>query len=369
MLLVLAISLALSTQAMPQHSETMTDAQNAGLRGNVKTCTEEQISFAIQGQPERKVSTTTEYTPDGKLLSSRTLYSEGSEYSFSRTYDAQGRLIKQVSGSSGQKPSEKIYKYDDKGRLLTWTIDGKASDTTYSYDDSGHKTAVQRPEGSNVPPGMAIAMGGSEIARPIPAGGSMTTIYNERDQPVEGQIRDAQGQLVTRVVRRYDSRDRILSEEDEIESPESVVPPELLDKMKLNDAQLRGLGAWITANLRSVAFSYSYDSEGRLTGQHRRTGTMEETTTTSYNERGEKAREITTSTTDPAAGVEYGMDDEGNMVPQTAPKPQTTFETEARYEYQYDPHGNWTEMKVSRRSGPDAAFQESEIYHRQLTYY
>lgn len=369
MLLVLAISLALSAQAVDQHSQTMTDAQNASLRGKVKSCNEEQTFLSAYGQPERTTSTTTEYAPDGKLLSRRTLYSQGSEYSFARTYDAQGHLVKEVSGSIGQKQSEKIYKYDDKGRLLTWTIDGKASDTTYSYDESGHKTAIQRPEGSNVPPGMAIAMAGSKIARPIPAGGSLTTIYNERDQPVEGQIRDAQGQLVIRVVRRYDSRDRILSEEDEIESPESVVPPELLDKMKLNDAQLRGLGAWITANLRSVAFSYSYDSEGRLTGQHRRTGTMEETTTTSYNERGEKAREITISTTDPAAGVEYGMDDEGNMVPQTSPKPQITSETEARYEYQYDPQGNWTEMKVSRRSDPETAFRESEIYRRQLTYY
>jgi YD repeat-containing protein len=356
---------------MSQHSQNMTDAQKAGLRGSVKTCTEEQTTLATDGRPERKVWTKTEYSPDGKLVSSRSVYSEGSEYSFSRTYDPQGRLITERSGSSLEKQSEKIYQYDEKGRLLTWTIDGKPSDTTYRYDESGHKTTIQRPDPGNFRPGMAtgiaIAMGGSEIVRSIPPGGTLTTLYNERDQAIEGQIRNAQGQLVTRVIRRYDSKDRILSEEDVTESPESAVPSEFGGK--LNDAQLRGLGAWIVANLGSMTFSYSYDSEGRLIAQHSRSGGMDSTTTTSYNDRGDKARETTLNTTDPAAGVQYGLDDEGNMVPQTAPKPQATLETEIRNEYQYDSQGNWTEMKVGRRSGADAQFQESDIHHRELTYY
>ena len=63
-----------------QLSETralMTDRDKAGLRGPVKAVLDEQTFSAADGQQFR-MSTTTEYAPDGRILEQRIGNSDGS---------------------------------------------------------------------------------------------------------------------------------------------------------------------------------------------------------------------------------------------------------------------------------------------------
>src|SRR6266516_1975962 len=78
----------------------MTDREEAGLRGSVRICVEETT------YPTGKSLTTTEYGPDGRLLTTRTSNSDGSECFTTKTYEADGRLVKTSSAKSGEPATE-----------------------------------------------------------------------------------------------------------------------------------------------------------------------------------------------------------------------------------------------------------------------
>jgi len=46
---------------------------------------------------------------------------------------------------------------------------------------------------------------GAEMGIGVPTRGSVTTVYDERDLPIEMQILDNKGRIVTQCVRTYDS--------------------------------------------------------------------------------------------------------------------------------------------------------------------
>lgn len=89
-----------STETQSPSSATgsihISDREKAGLRGPVRTCREETI------YPSGEFLTTTEYSLDGKLLTTRTVQSDGSEWVTSQTYGPEGRLAKTVSGKLGE---------------------------------------------------------------------------------------------------------------------------------------------------------------------------------------------------------------------------------------------------------------------------
>ena len=190
-------------------SKQMADREKAGLRGSVKTCVEE-TTYA-----KRKSLTTTEYGLDGRLLATRNSYSDGSEWVTTRTYAADGRLVKTATGKSGEPATESVYTYDERGRLKEITnADGKANLTSYRYDDEGRKTEVKTfgPEVFERNKGMAVAGSMWDAAQTgigAPEGGSVTTLYDERDLPIELQILDSEGRVVKRFIRTYDGRGRI----------------------------------------------------------------------------------------------------------------------------------------------------------------
>ena len=50
-------------------------------------------------------------------------------------------------------------------------------------------------------------------------GGSVTTVFDERDLPIELQILDSEGRVVSRFVRTYDANGRIMEENQIQENP------------------------------------------------------------------------------------------------------------------------------------------------------
>lgn len=350
----------------------MSDRVQAGLRGPVKSSTEEStypnMPHAAGKALEVRFEHTTVYDLDGRTLSTRSRNSDGSQWVTRYEYSNSAQLLKTASGIEGQALTETTYSYDQ-GRLARITT-GSRSETPvfFRYDDHGGKTKVQTSRASDYRPNMATAgspFEAADMAPNLPDGGTTTTIYDEHDTPTEVQVRDTNGELVNHAVRTYDAQGHVSEEKQIYDNVVTMFPPEtrqkLLDDSGLSADQLQQeLHAQLTQLMKGQAghysVSYRYDSGGRLIHTARRIFNHEDEIDTTYNEHGDTESEITRSTRP-----------EGENEP-TAPGPPSSY-SETRYSYRYDQNGNWREKTVSYRSSSDAAFQSSTVIERSLTYY
>ena len=349
------------------NNPTMSDRDKAGLRGPVKTCVEEGTKYSI----------TTEYSSDGKLLTTRTTNTDGPEWVSTRTYDADGRLTKTIWGKVGEPGNESVYAYDGTGRLLSITNHPeKSGRIDFQYDEQGRKTSVQSFDPETLKRAQKTAFAGSawDVALAgggVPVGGNILTIYNSNDQPTEVQIRDGQGRVVTRIVRSYDANGRLVGEEPVLENPALMMPP------GFTDAQFEAMNKhrkWMLGGRNGLGTSYGYDEQGRVIEKRERNSWFAKVTTTSYNEHGDKSAESETmadNSTVPT-GVQFSMDENGTIVQSDPAAKPTEFPdelfggTKVSYAYEYDSYGNWTQQTVNHSSKLGDA---SSICHRTLTYY
>jgi hypothetical protein len=94
----------------------MFDRDRLGIRGPVKSCTEETTHPGVtdnQGKtyPEVRVAVTTEYDSDSQVLAMRNRNPGGESVSYFE-YDASGRPLKVASGVEGKALTETSYSYD-----------------------------------------------------------------------------------------------------------------------------------------------------------------------------------------------------------------------------------------------------------------
>jgi len=354
-----------ATEGQETINPTKSDREKAGLRGPVRTCVEETTALPNNS----KNSTTTEYSPDGKFLTSHTTNSDGLEWIRTQTYDADGRLIKTTWGKLGEPGDESLYAYDASGRLLSITNHPeKSARIDFQYDEQGRKTSIQSA-------GVGVSIG---VSIGVPIGGNITTIYNDKDLPTETQLRDAQGRIVRRIVHSYDPNGRIIEEKLIEENPalmfadkfgtEGRPQPTAAQLEAMNKAMKQMMGG-----RNGTGASYSYDAEGRVTEKHERNFMFGKVTTISYNEHGDKITEVETMADNSAVPAgPFSMDENGTLVQDGRTAEPTEFPAElfggskVSYAYQYDSYGNWTEQTVNRSSKLGEA---SSICNRKLTYY
>jgi hypothetical protein len=369
------------------------DREKNGLRGPVRSCTEERtFDFG-------KIVTTTEYDPDGRILSQRTVNADGPESVNTKSYDTEGRLLRSSWGKPGAQPaSEAINSYDDKGRLLSVTHRSVAGDAnapitetieSYSYDESGRlvEIAARGEDGSHStfeydrrggktmirtfapkkPQDKLVGFAGSpfDIAQAghgIPDGASVTIIYNNLDVPSEVQVHDSEGHFLSRITRSYNAQGQVGEDKQVIENPEfmlrAMLPAEARDQLPpgfTEEAKVffRGKDGF-------YGTSYTYDAQNRQTLMRRWFGPTCEEITTTYNEHGDKAEEHSTYS-QPAAAAEGP--------PGAHPSSEPQKQSEVRYSYEYDSQGNWTEETMTSRSSLDESFKASNTYRRKLTYF
>jgi hypothetical protein len=372
--LLLSLPMLLAQSSSPEeNSASMSDRAQTGIRGPVKSCREEStyrnMTDAAGKALEVRFEHTTVYDTDGRILSTQSRNSDGTEWVRRYTYSNSAHLLKIASGITGQALTETFYSYDQEGRLEKIATAGRSeTPVVFRYDERGRKTKMQTSRASDYRPNSAT--GGSpfealDMAPNLPDGGTTTTIYNEHDRPTEVQVRDANGELVNHALRRYDAQGHV-SEEKQIYDNLLVTmfPPEarqkLLDESGLSTDQLRQeLHAQLTEFTKGQAghysVSYRYDSGGRLIHTSRRIFNQEDEIDTTYNEHGDTESEMTRSTR---------PETENELT-----APGLPSYSEMRYSYQYDEHGNWREKTVSYRSNSDAAFQSSSVIKRSLAYY
>jgi hypothetical protein len=350
----------------------MSTREQLGLRGPVKTCVEETTYPGVNAPdgtqiPERKSSYATEYDVTGRILATRIGNPDGSEWVMRYGYDVSGHLHKTASGKEGEPSTEAVYSYDDRGRLRNIT-DGLRPDNpvTFRYDEQGRKTKVQVSRPADYRPNTAVAGSPFQVSDGppnLPGGGMATTIYDEHDRPAEVQVRDAQGELVSRAVRIYDSKGRIIEEKQILDNPETIIPAEirakLLEESGASREQLREqLTKVMGGHAGPFSIAYSYDNQGRVNQTRHRIFNEEAIFETTYNEHGDTATEITRR-----AGVNNEEKEPDIPAPVMFPF------SEVRHSYQYDDHGNWIEKITSYRSTPNGAFESSSMRRRTLTYY
>ncbi len=111
----------------------MSDREQHGLRGPVKSCTQESTHRGVTDTdgktcPEVHSQRTTEYDKDGRALAIRSRNTDGSQWVTRFAYDASGRLLKTASGVEGKAFTETTYSYDPQGRIQN-IRDGNKPDT------------------------------------------------------------------------------------------------------------------------------------------------------------------------------------------------------------------------------------------------
>ena len=353
----------------------MFDREKHGLRGPVKSCTEESAHPAMtdadgKTYPEVRSEYSREYDPDGRMLIFRSRNSDGSLWLTRYSYDAFGRLLKTASGVEGQAFTETSYSFDKDDRLQNISNDKKPHNPViFHYDEHGRKTKIETSRAADYRPNTATCGSPFEVADRapnFPCGGSAVTSYDEDDRATEVQVRDANGDLVNRASRTYDAQGRVIEEMQILDNLETIIPMEarakMLDESGLSADQLRQeLRAQLTKLMAGQSgpylVSYRYDTLGRVNHTSRRIFNHGDEIETTYNEHGDIQSEVTRST--PLA-VEPDL---------TAPGPSLPSYSEVRYSYQYDQHGNWVEKGISYRSSPDGTFESSTRINRTLAYY
>jgi len=360
-------------------STPVSDREKAGLRGPAKTCIEEN------SLPDgTKYSTASEYNPDGRLLTTRMLNPDGSEWLTTHTYRVDGRLAKIVSGKPGEPGSETLYAYNEAGEVLAITNNGeKGGRTDFHYDEQHRKTSIQYFDPKVLERAQNSVFSGSPwdaafVGIGVPAGGSLTTIYDESDQPTEAQIHDAAGRLVSRLVRKYDANGRLVEEEPIQENPALFFAERFAaeGQPQPTAAQLEAMNTVMKSLLRGrsgTGTSYIYDEQGRISKTHDRNFAVERITMIIYNDQGDKAEERTTLTENSIipVGVSYAVDENGVLAqskPAVEPQEKSHLPelSEVHYAYQYDSHGNWTQQTANYLSSGVAS---SQARSRKLTYY
>lgn len=369
-------SIEVATQSSVTGNAQMTDRERAGLRGPVWTVSED--------------STKTEYDPFGRLISNRWLANPGSESADSvtvetRSYDGSGRLLTDTKRVGNTAPIQKVYSYDDRGRLLR-IVDGSGDYSSLQYDAQGRKTETRDIAHSDDREG-AFAIGMDLMFADVDGdpdlifGGirnpsRIRTIYNEHDQPTETQALDADGHLLGRILRAYDEKGRITDIRTIIDDPTS----QFSEKQKADMIAQAGVSLDEMKAYMKKAFdvmmgdmgkSYAYDSQGRRAKVILHQGSMGDFTRTySYNDHGDVVEEKTTLTKHPSmpTGVTFSLDESGNLVPDKPPsewpsQPDFSQQPAVRYTYQYDSYGNWTEQTMNRSDSPPYTRR------RELTYY
>jgi len=302
----------------------MSDVAKWKVRGPVKTL---RTEFAMwdpnreEWQPPQHSNLTT-FHPGGHVSACDTNNSDGSIAHSRWLYDETDRLIESNFRLNDGPIERTVYFYDEAGRHLR-TMRKESEIETCTYDARGIKTKqchlVFRAD--------AYGIEGTDVSYGAPGAAKMIITYDEKDLPAIVNFEDLNGNRVRDVSFVRDSAGLLLSEETHFGADF------LLDQVPAEGREELAAELAKTFGEFFSRITYTYDSRGRRLERMTKFGTLSESRTT----------------------YQYGDYDD--------PIAETTEENASvqqhRFEYVYDPQGNWTERIVPG----------SNIERRLITYY
>jgi hypothetical protein len=349
---------------------TVKERDRWGLRGPVHTCQIQRIWFTRRcgadacETEERNDSAILEFRQDGSLARRSHRNPDGSEWTTTYEYDA-NRLAAVRTESGGTFVNLHIYDYDAVGRLVRVIIrsaDGRDRVTeSYEYDADGRKKKTFYVDVVNQRPDTQYGWGveGTDACYSVPGAATLTTLFNEREQPTELLFHDATGRLLSRVEFSYDADTNLIQETQT--NAADMLPPEMI--MAMNPAQLETLRAMLGASGERIRRMHRYDAKGRRVETRSQIGLLGgDVRKMVYNDFGEQIAEASEHN-----AQEYGIEDKGRLT--DAPTMESVNRSEARLRYDYDANGNWVLKTVEARAGTEQEFTQSSIERRTIEYF
>src|SRR5262249_20637061 len=197
--------------------------------------------------------------------------------------------------------------------------------------------------------------------------------------PIEMQPRDADGQILNRIIRTYNAAGLLIEEKPIVENPAPMFLDRLLadSKERPTEAQLQALNEGLRTLISVRAESgtwHTYDAQNRIKTVREINFAFEKTTEIIYNDQGDRAEERRTVSGNSVLpiGVGFSIKDDGTLTPSKpgAEPPESPFDSIEpsimRYSYQYDERGNWTELSSYYDKNSDVP---SGVSRRKITYY
>ncbi len=342
----------------------MTDREKASLRGPVHTVrTENQKPPYLQ---------TVTFNPEGNMIEQGYHSPNGSVSKSILLYGAGGRVTEIHSQVDDGPVTRTVFSYDITGRLMRQSVqqaDGTYWDLeTYRYETDERKSKVTfiRPELLKMGASPSFAIDGFNHSYSAEGSTTMTTLYNSVGKAVEVHFHDDKHTMISRITLTYDPDGKLL-EESQYSGDESPVD-EVMKHAEFTPQQQKVLGQMFKLRALLSRAEYTYNKEGSCIERHSYLDDFGETRTAFlYDGHGNKTEE--THTEERTEGRAFEIDEEGNKINDVGLDTGSTRNYQIRYEYEYDPQGNWTRRVTSTRHAPTEPFQVSNTESRVITYY
>ena len=260
-------------------SRRVSDREQAGLRGSVKTCID-----LVEGMIE---SVTTEYGPDGRLLGHRVRARVVSDGPI-------GVGLASISGRADVGSADVTYEsYHEQSKQTTVLRVPPNPDVTdkFHYDERGKKTRVRTVSARSNQLGFTVMLDSkmfefTEGGGSLCGGGTVTTRYNENDQPIESLVRNSNGELLTKINHNY-TNGRLISETLVIVQENFEATRQMQERFSENEQARENMAKTraFLGQLQGLRMesSYTYDADDRVIRRLTQMGNFKEDESKTYN--------------------------------------------------------------------------------------
>ncbi|HEV2198505.1 MAG TPA: hypothetical protein VGR73_01695 [Bryobacteraceae bacterium] len=155
---------------------------------------------------------------DGSLARHSHDNADGSKWTATHEYNDMGRLTTVRTDNGAGFVDLQFYDYDAAGRLVSIIVRSKGGGDrvaeSYEYDVAGRKKKTLHVDVDAQRPNTHYAWGveGTDSGYSAPGAATLTTHYNEREQPTDLHFYDRAGALLSRVEFRYDEDGNLVEE-------------------------------------------------------------------------------------------------------------------------------------------------------------
>ena len=193
----------------------MTDRERHGLRGPVKTVITETFEWdlkagAVTEKPSRREELA--FSPQGNLLENVSHFQDRLIQRCTNVYDEAGRLREVKCRNSDGTESSTEVKYDQYGQPIPY-----GTNVTYSSENGRKvKTEVFGAKTPGVDGTFGFEEGPSHAFWSVGNAAVASTFYDGMGRPAEIVLYDDEHLPISKIVRTYDERGRVISEENRI---------------------------------------------------------------------------------------------------------------------------------------------------------